>query len=99
MSKSNSSSRRWLLSAAYLGVIILMLACSISGGAQPNENDSIQLDDGVIEVQNENGDWAPVAGSAAFELVGELESLDPWTVAGKTFETNELTQIDRKSVV
>ena len=33
-------------------------------------------------------------GGATVELVGELESTDPWTVAGTTFETRETTQIE-----
>lgn len=94
MSKNHDSIRRWLTGGLYLGVIALMLACSVLTGAQLNDEGTLQLEDGVIEVQNEAGDWVPVAGSATFELVGELESLDPWTVAGTTFETNELTQIE-----
>ncbi|HEU0294590.1 MAG TPA: DUF5666 domain-containing protein [Anaerolineales bacterium] len=33
-------------------------------------------------------------GDSAFELTGELEDKDPWTVAGITFETREWTQIE-----
>jgi hypothetical protein len=69
-----------------------MLACA--GTAIGSTSDQIlQIDDGVVEVEDENGDWVPVAGDATFELVGELESMDPWTVAGRTLETNESTQI------
>jgi len=94
MHKNNNSAHRWLLSVAYLGVIAIMMACSVFTGAQLSDDGTLRLEDGVVEVKDENGDWTPVAGSATFELVGELESTDPWTVAGKTFETNELTQIE-----
>ena len=83
---------RWPLVLSYLGIITLMLACA--GTAIGSTSDQIlQIDDGVVEVKDENGDWVPVAGDATFELTGELESTDPWTVAGRTLETNESTQI------
>jgi hypothetical protein len=94
MHKNKNSAQHWLLSAAYLGVIAVMMACSISSGAELNEDGILRLDDGIVEVQDENGNWTPVAGSSTFELVGELEGTDPWTVAGQEFETNELTQIE-----
>ena len=94
MNKKNHIARRWLLSVAYLGVIALMLACSISGGAQQNEDGTLKIEGSVIQVKDESGDWIPVAGESTFELTGELQSTDPWTVAGKTLETNESTQID-----
>jgi len=83
------------LLAAHLGTIIFMAACTVAGsGTQTTGDGSIQVEDGVIEVQNEDGDWEPIAGESAFELVGELESTDPWTVAGTTLETNDSTQIE-----
>jgi hypothetical protein len=85
---------RWPLIIVHLGAVILMVACAAVGsGAQLSDDGLLRLEDGVVQVHDENGDWVPVAGSATFELVGALESTDPWTVAGKTFETNELTQI------
>jgi hypothetical protein len=92
---TNKKSTRWLLLAAHFGTIIFMVACTIVGsGTQTTDDGSIQVEDGVIEVQNEDGDWVPIAGESAFELVGELESTDPWIVAGTTLETNESTQIE-----
>jgi hypothetical protein len=54
----------------------------------------IRLEDGVVQVKDENGDWIPVAGTSTFQMVGELESADPWIAAGRTLETNDLTQIE-----
>lgn len=96
MSTNNRKRSRWLALLGYLGLIAAMLACSVvgSGGGQLSNDGLLRMDDGVIEVQDENGDWIPVAGQATFELVGALESTDPWTVAGTVLQTNELTQID-----
>jgi hypothetical protein len=92
MNSNRKSALRWHLILSYLGIITLMLACV--GTAVGSTSDQIlQIDDGVIEVKDENGDWTPLAGDATFELTGELESMDPWTVAGRTLETNESTQI------
>jgi hypothetical protein len=95
MNTNKTSAGRRMLLTAYLGIILLMLGCVVSGGgAQTSADGVLRLEDGIVEVQDENGDWTPVAGSATFELVGELESTEPWTVAGTTFETNELTQVE-----
>jgi len=92
---TNIKPARWLLLATHLGTIIFMVACTAVGnGIQMTDDGSIQVEDGTIEVQNEDGDWVPIAGESAFELVGELESTDPWTVAGTILETNESTQIE-----
>src|SRR5574342_296050 len=92
MNTNKKSVLRWPLILSYLGIIALLLACA--GTAIGSTSDQIlQIDDGVVEVKDENGDWMPVAGDATFELVGELQSMDPWTVAGKSFATNETTQI------
>lgn len=96
MDNERSSSRRWLMSAGYLGMILLLLACSFATSVQQQQNEAgtLQMDGGIIQVKDTNGDWTPVAGESTFDLTGELASTDPWTVADKTFETNELTQID-----
>jgi len=94
MSTNKKTAFRWLLITGYLGTIFLMLGCMIFSGAQLSEDGLFRLDNNVVEVQDDNGDWVPVAGEATFELVGELESTDPWTVAGTTFETRETTQIE-----
>jgi len=52
------------------------------------------LEDGIIEILDENGDQIPVAGDSYFDVTGELESTDPWSVAGIALEINDTTQID-----
>ena len=93
MNKNNASIRRWTLSVVYLGVIALLLGCSVFTGAPRTEDGSLRLSEGAVEVLDESGEWTPVAGSATFELAGGLESIDPWIIAGTTIETNKLTQI------
>lgn len=92
---TNKKRNRWFLFAIHLGTIIFLVACAAVGsGTQTTDDGSIQVEDGTIEVKNEDGDWEPVAGESAFELVGELESIDPWIVAGTTLETNESSQVE-----
>ena len=81
----------WMMS--YLGIIALMLACSTLTVGSTSSDQILQIDDGIVQVKDENGDWVPVAGEATFELVGPLENMEPWTVAGRAFETNESTEI------
>jgi uncharacterized protein YpmB len=90
---TNKRSNRWLLLAAHLGTIILMMACLVFTGGQQSDDKLFQFDNGSIEVKDENGNWVPVDG-ASFELVGLLESTGPWTVAGQEFETSDSTMID-----
>ena len=95
MNTKNRSVVRWPLIVEYLTVVTFMLACAISGGGQLNTDDALlRLEDGVVQVKDESGDWVPAAGESTFELVGALESTDPWKVAGRTLETRETTQID-----
>jgi hypothetical protein len=95
MGTNNKSVLRWLYIVGYLGIITPMLACMAIGiGSSNVEEGTLQIDNGAVEVQNQNGDFQPVAGPSTFELVGALESVDPWVVAGKTIETNESTQIE-----
>jgi uncharacterized protein DUF5666 len=84
---------RSLLMVGYLGLIMVMLACAVFSGAQMSDNGLFRLDNNTVQVQDDNGDWVAVGG-ASFELVGKLESTDPWTVAGTTLETRDITQID-----
>jgi hypothetical protein len=83
--------------------LAVMLACvGINVGVEPGSATSvagadtslIHLEDGVIEVQDSEGDWTPVAGDSAFDVTAPLESTDPWKVAGTTLETNESTRIE-----
>ena len=87
--------RRLPLIAAYLGVVFVLLACTVFGiGGQPEDDSLLRLEDEVVEVRDEEGNWTPVAGEATFTLVGELESMDPWEVAGVPLTVNEATQIE-----
>jgi len=99
--KNNKPAARWQLFLGYLGILAMMLACVTIGveadpaTSTPNSDEvPIQLEDGAVEVQDENGDWTPVAGDSSFDLTAELESIDPWSVAGIHIETNESTQIE-----
>lgn len=87
--------KRRLLIAAHLGAVILLLACTVIGiGGQPDDESLLRQEDGAIEIQEEDGSWISVAGEAIFTLIGELESMDPWVVAGVPLATNETTQIE-----
>jgi hypothetical protein len=99
--KNNKPAASGQLFLGYLGMLMSMLACVAIGvgtdpaTSTPNSDEvPIQLEGGVVEVQNETGDWTPVAGDSSFDLTAELESIDPWRVAGIIIETNESTQIE-----
>src|SRR5688500_4435611 len=95
MDTNNKLSPRWLLIVGQLGAVMLMLACAAAGlGTASVEGGTLQVDNGVVEIVYDNGDQLPVAGDSTFELTAALESLDPWTVAGQTLETNESTDIE-----
>ena len=95
MKTNNRSTLRWPLLLGYLGIVSLLLACTAVGiGTTSVEQGLLQLNDGNVDIKDENGDWVPLAGTSSFDLVGSLESMDPWTVAGKTFETNASTKIE-----
>ena len=101
MNTKNKSAARWRLFLGYLGIMTMILACVGTGAgagpgtSTPNSDEVlIHLEDGVVKVQDDNGDWTPVAGDSAFDVTAPLESMDPWKVAGMTLETNESTQIE-----
>jgi hypothetical protein len=91
---------RWPLVVGYLGILIVLLACGTSAAvtATPvstsTEAVSLQLDNGAVQMRDENGDWIPVGAETTFEIVGGLESTDPWMVTGNTFAAREWTRID-----
>ena len=92
--RTNAKIFRWGLTMGYLGIVTSMLACMAIGlGSSNVDEGTLQIDNGSIEVKGQNGEWMPVAGASTFELVGALQSKDPWKVAGTTLETNETTQI------
>lgn len=95
MNTNRKSFPRWSLIISSLGIIVLTMACLGGAVGTPTVDEgTLQINDGVIKVLDEKGEWSPVAGTATFELVGGLESTDPWIVAGTTLETNEMTQIE-----
>lgn len=90
----------------YLGIASILSACSVGVGTAaptgtapapatptPTGTPSLHLDNGAIEVQDQNKDWVPIGGGTTFELVGELQSTDPWMVSHNTFATRDFTQI------
>ena len=94
MGTNNTSALRWLYVVGYLGIVTSILACMAIGIGSTDSTGTLQIDNGTVNVVNPNGDLEPVAGTSTFELVGPLESMDPWVVAGKTIEINESTQIE-----
>jgi hypothetical protein len=97
MKIKNSSRLRYISILGYIGILGFVLACmAVTGGSSSVEQGSLQLDNGIVKVQNQNGDWESLAGTSSFELVAPLESRDPWTVAGRALATNELTKIEEE---
>src|SRR3990172_10352929 len=99
--KVNKAAARWQLFLGSLGILVTTLACvAIGVGTDPTANTpnpgevTLQLGDGIVEVLDENGDRAPVAGDSSFDLTAGLESIDPWKVASLPIETNESTEIE-----
>lgn len=85
---------RWTFILGYIGVLLFLLGCmTVLGGTANVQQGNLQLDNGIVRVLDEEGNWSPVAGTSTFELVGSLESMEPWTVAGRTLETNDSTQV------
>lgn len=93
MKTTNRSILRFLKLAGYGMIVLSILACQALAGGTPAPKGTMQLDDGVVKVKADSGDWVPVAGKATFELVGKLDDTDPWIVSGQTLTTNETTQI------
>jgi hypothetical protein len=94
MNTNNRLVFHWSLIAGCLGMIVVITACAGFAAVGSNSDELLRLNDGIVEVQDDSGDWVPVGGESTFELVGELEGTDPWKVAGVTLETRESTQIE-----
>jgi hypothetical protein len=102
MNIQNKSVSRWQWVAGYLGILAVLLACATSGGVSatatpiPTQEQTslLRLENGAIEMQQEDGNWTPVGGETTFEISGVLESTDPWMVTGNTFATRDSTRID-----
>jgi hypothetical protein len=70
------------------------MACTAVGiGSSTVEQGILQLNNGIINIKNQGGDLQPLAGTSTFELIGTLESVEPWTVSGRVLQRNESTQI------
>jgi len=99
--EKNKPAGRWQSYLGLVGILAMTMACSaITAGSDPatstpNSGEvQVFLEDGIVEVLDENGDQTPVAGDSFFDVIAELESIDPWSLAGITLETNEQTQIE-----
>ena len=85
---------RWTFLVGYIGFLSLLTGCAaLAVGSSSLQQGLLQLDGDVVEVQGQNGDWRPVAGQSTFELVGNIESMDPWIVGSRSLQTSETTQI------
>lgn len=101
MNIKNTSVIRWPLLVRCWGIVMLLVACTSVGGvvtpvnpvSTEEKETSLRLDNGAVKVRNENGDWMPIGAESTFELVGELQSTDPWMVTGNTFAVRESTHI------
>ena len=103
MNKRNKSVIRWQWVAGYLVIVAVLLACATSSGTsvtptavatQVTQEALLRLENGAIELRQEDGGWVPVGGETTFEITGQLESTDPWMVTGNTLATRDSTQID-----
>ncbi len=95
MNTNKKSIARWKLLAGHLVLVSFMLACMVFTGAQSNSDSvTLHLDKDVVKVQGASDDQTSVGGDPTFELVGEVQSTNPWKVGGVTLETRESTVID-----
>jgi hypothetical protein len=103
MNKRNQSIVRWQWVVGYLSMIAVLLACAtvadneITPTAVATEvppEAVLRLENGAIELREENGGWLPVGGETTFEITGELESTDPWMVTRNTFAARDTTHMD-----
>ena len=95
----NKSVIRWQVVLGYVSLIVVMLACATNTNIAtatpvPTASAFLRLENGAVEVREEDGNWTPVGGETTFEITGQLESTEPWMVTGNTFATRESTQID-----
>lgn len=103
MSRKNTPVIPWLL-VICLGTAAVLTACGAddrlitetspaSTTPVPTQTAHLRLDNGAIEVQDENQVWVPIGGKTTFDLMGILENTDPWMVTGNTFAVRDFTQI------
>src|SRR5689334_6222360 len=94
MNTNKKSIARWKLLAGHLVLVSFMLSCMVSGAQSNPDSVTLHLDKDVVKVQGASDDQTSVGGDPTFELVGEIQSMDPWKVGGVTLETRESTVID-----
>lgn len=92
---------RWLSILGYAGILAILTACAPGAqGADPAGNNreqdqsAVRIEDNVVQAQAPDGHWIPLTGGSAFDVTSELESTDPWQVAGFAIQTDEATRID-----
>src|SRR5215216_261662 len=93
MNGKNSLSLNWMSISGVLVILGLLAGCTAVGTGSNVAQGVLQLDNGIVKIKNQNGELEPVAADSAFELVGTLESVEPWKVAGRALQRNEATQI------
>ena len=94
MNRKMNSNQRWVFVFGYLGTLIFILGCLTVMGGSPNAPlGTLQLDGDLVRVRDQDGGWIPVAGTSTFELVGNVESTDPWMVSGRTLEASQATRV------
>lgn len=78
----------------YLGVLVFLLGCATIGlGQSAVQRGTLQLDGGILKFRNQNGDLEQLAAISSFDLIGRLDSTEPWKVAARPLQRNEATQI------
>ena len=94
MNTNKKPTAHWKLLAGHLVLVTFMLACLIGGTQSNSDSVTLHLDKDVVKVQGASDDQTSVGGDPTFELVGEVQSTNPWKVGGVTLETRESTVID-----
>jgi hypothetical protein len=83
----------WLSVVCCWGTFVLAACGSVTSIPIPTQTAALRLEGGAVQVQDADNGWVPVSGETTFELVGEIESSDPWMVTGNTFATRDTTYI------
>jgi hypothetical protein len=94
MVRKRNTGRRWIWVLGYLGVLVLMLGCAAAGlGSSAVQQGTLQLDNGILKFRTQDGSLEQLAGISSFELIGRLDSTEPWKVAARPLQINEATQV------
>ena len=80
--------------ALFLIVVVVVSAWSAAGvGSSAVQQGIMQLDNGIVNIKDHSGNLQPLAGDSTFELIGTVESVEPWKVSGRALQRNDATQI------